>query len=167
MEMLFKNLGSMDRKWHCILFSHLKQSEIWQPWYKWQIKKLKLFKMKSLIKALKWTNRKVRTFILYYMLHCISKVQIKRQIRIDFPILDRQLLNFFDIKYNIKVIGNPQKLLMFQRDFFFYLFCFLPFFLSSKWETTNPTNHERSIQILNIESPVTVSQLKSTWEKHS
>lgn len=38
--------------------------------------------------------------------------------------LDRQLLNFFDIKYSIKVIANPQKLLTFHRDFFSICFAF-------------------------------------------
>lgn len=125
--------------------------------------KLKLFQMKGLIKALKLTNRKVRTFILYYYCYVASqkhKLNVRKEL--IFPSWDRQLLNFFDIKYSIKVIGNPQKLLKFHRDFFFYLFCFPPFFLSSKWETTNPTNHARSIRILNLEGLVPVSQLKGT-----
>jgi len=111
-------------------------------------KKLKLFQMKGLIKALKLTNTKARTFIVYYCYVASQKHKLNVREELIFQSWDQQLLNFFDIKYSIKVIGNPQKFLKFHSDFFFCLFCFPPFFLSSKWETPHPTNHERSIQVL-------------------
>lgn len=123
--------------------------------------------MKGLIKALKLTNKKVRAFILWYCYAASQKHKLNVRKELIFPSWDWQLLNFFDIKYSIKVIGNPKELLKFPRDFLFYLFCFTPFFLSSKWETTNPTNHERSLQILNIEGLVPFSQGKGTQKKQS
>lgn len=88
--------------------------------------------MKGLIKALKLTNRKVRTFILYYCYVASQKHKLNVRKELIFPSWDRQLLNFFDIKYSIKVIGNPQKLLKFHRDFFFAMFILLSSILSKQ-----------------------------------